>query len=748
MSSTGDSIVEDDDDDDLNLHQDEISHQQQLGAKKISSQKLRRYDSLDIESSKFRNHHRLGSQGAKWSVILNLAFQSIGVVYGDIGTSPLYVYPATFSGGIKHNDDILGTLSLIFYTITLISLVKYVFIVLLANDNGDGGTFALYSLICRYAKVGLIPSQEAEDQEVSNYHLESPNNRLKRASWLKSKLEKSPFAKYFLLFATMLGTSMVIGDGILTPCISDRIVWISVAILVLLFMVQRFGTDKVGYSFAPILCLWFLFIGTIGIYNFIKFDPTVVKAINPWYIVQYFKRNKKQAWISLGGTVLSITGTEALFGDLGHFSVRSIQISTCTVVYPSIVLAYVGQSAVLRKHNEYISDAFFKSVPRPVYWPMFVVAVLAAIIASQAMISATFSIIQQSLSLGCFPRVKVVHTSAKYEGQVYVPEINYLLMLACVAVTIGFRTTDKIGNAYGIAVVFVMVLTSSFLVLIMIMIWKTHILLIISYVLVIGTIELIYLSSVLYKFDQGGYLPLAFALFLVATMYIWNDVYRRKYHYELDHKISPSKVQEIVINTNFYRIPGLAIFYSELVHGIPPIFKHYVANVPALHSVLVFVSIKSLPISKVPVEERFLFRRVQPSELNVFRCVVRYGYTDDRNEQDPFERKLVERLKIFITESYQFSKTIETNQESAGKDEELADMSVQREIEALEKACSAGIVHLVGENEVVAEKGAGIGKRVLIDYGYNFLKRNLRQTDKVFDIPRERLLKVGMTYEL
>lgn len=300
----------------------------------------------------------------------------------------------------------------------------------------------------------------------------------------------------------------------------------------------------------------------------------------------------------------------------------------------------------------------------------------------------------------------------------------------------------------GIAVVFVMVLTSSFLVLIMIMIWKTHILLIISYVLVIGTIELIYLSSVLYKFDQGGYLPLAFAMFLMAIMYIWNDVYRRKYNYELVHKISLQKVKEIVGNTNFYRIPGLAIFYSELVHGIPPLFKHYLDNVPALHSILVFVSIKSLPISKVPGEERFLFRRVQPNELNVFRCVVRYGYTDVRNEQDPFERKLVERLKNFISEEYQFSKTIQNNQESAEKDGELDDTLVEREIEVLEKACTAGIVHLVGENEVIAEKGAGIGKRLLINYGYSFLKRNLRQTDKVFDIPRKRLLKVGMTYEL
>ncbi|KAJ6972990.1 potassium transporter 5-like isoform X2 [Populus alba x Populus x berolinensis] len=439
---------------------------QKLNGKKLSWQKLRRNDSLEMESGKFSGRQAHGSEGASWPVILQLAFQSIGIVYGDIGTSPLYVYASTFAKGINHNDDILGVLSLIFYTLTLIPLIKYVLIVLQANDNGDGGTFALYSLICRYAKVGLIPSQQVEDRDVSNFRLELPSNRLRRASKLKSKLEKSKFAKLFLLFATMLGTSMVIGDGVLTPCISvlsavggikeaassmsqDTIVWISVAILICLFMFQRFGTDKVGYSFAPVICVWFSLIGGIGIYNLFKHDPAVVKALNPMYIVDYFRRNKKDAWISLGGVVLAITGTEALFADVGHFTVRSIQISMCAVTYPALISAYTGQAAFLRKHNDLVSATFFKSIPDPLYWPMFVVAVMASIIASQAMISGTFSIIQQSLALGCFPRVKIVHTSAKYEGQVYIPEVNYLLMVACVCVTLGFKTTTKIGNAYG-----------------------------------------------------------------------------------------------------------------------------------------------------------------------------------------------------------------------------------------------------------------------------------------------------------
>ncbi|XP_043710558.1 potassium transporter 5-like [Telopea speciosissima] len=749
-----------------------------LQGKKLSSQTLRRFDSLDAESGHIRGHDGHHSKAVDWATILQLAFQSIGIVYGDIGTSPLYVYASTFTNGIKNNDDILGVLSMIFYTLVLIPLVKYVFIVLQANDNGDGGTFALYSLICRYAKVGLIPSQQAEDREVSNFRLELPNNgRLRRASKVKSALEKSNSAKYFLLFATMLGTAMVIGDGVLTPCISvlsavggikqatsavteDAIVWISVAILIVLFVVQRFGTDKVGYSFAPIICIWFILIGGIGLYNFIKYDPAVVKALNPKYIIDYFSRNKKEAWISLGGIVLAITGTEAMFADLGHFTVRSIQISMCSVTFPSLVLAYTGQASYLRKHNDDVLDTFYKSIPDSLYWPMFVVAVMASIIASQAMISGTFSIIQQSLSLGCFPRVKIVHTSTKYEGQVYVPEINYLLMLACVGVTLGFRTTTKIGNAYGIAVVFVMTLTSSFVALIMIMIWKTNILLVIAYVLVIGSVELIYLSSVLYKFDQGGYLPLAFTAVLMTIMYVWNFVYRKKYYYELDHKISPEKLRDIAANTNICRIPGLAIFYSELVQGIPPIFEHYIENVPAMHSVLVFVAIKSLPMSKVPVEERFLFRRVGPRELNVFRCVVRYGYTDVRNDKEPFERTLVDRLKEYISEDQWLSPVIDNGDGEGNSKGESVDREektvvekkegevVEKELEVVDRGWHSGVVHLVGESEVVAGKGSSFGKRVLINYAYNFLRRNLRQSYKVFDIPSKRLVKVGMTYEL
>ncbi|KAH7570593.1 hypothetical protein JRO89_XS05G0141300 [Xanthoceras sorbifolium] len=517
---------------------------QELKAKKLSRKMLSRYDSLIMESGVVSGHQGHGSKVLSWSVILQLAFQSMGVVYGDLGTSPLYVLSGTFQNGLNHADDMLGVVSLIFYTITLMTLINY------------GGTFALYSLICRHAKVGLIPNQQAEDCNVSNFKLDLPGkgSRLRRASALKSKLENSQFAKLFLFFATLLGTSMVIGDGILTPCIS---------------VLSAVGGIKQATSV-------------------LTEDPTQQSLSVP-------------TAPSRDSSNLDITSDNSV----QHIDVSSIQ-----------------QTGV-----------------DPLYWPMFMVAVLAAIISSQALISGAFSLIQQSLSLRCFPRVKVVHTSAKYEGQVYIPEVNYLLMFACVGVTLGFKTPDHMGNAYGIAVI-------------------------------------LYLSSVLYKFNQGGYLPLAFSAVLITVMFVWNNVYRRKYYYELENKVSPERLKEMAADSRVCRIPGLAMFYSELVHGIPPIFKQYVANVPAMHSVLVFVSMKTLPINKVPSEE--------------------YGYTDLHQTEEPLESVLVDKLKKFIRESYRSSQMItngaeilEVGIDSLAADkiqEEKSEDSMEREIEMVEKA--------------------------------------------------------------
>ncbi|KAI3863510.1 hypothetical protein MKW92_015378 [Papaver armeniacum] len=734
-----------------------------LKDRKVSWAKLRHVDSLHMEAGKVSNVEGHRSK-LDWKTTLSLAFQSVGVIYGDIGTSPLYVYSSTFPNGIKNKDDLLGVLSIIIYTIIIVPMTKYVFIVLWANDHGNGGTFALYSLICRYAKVRLIPNQQPEDRELSHYKLDKPSSQLRRAQKIKDALENSKVIPIILFCVTILGTSMVIGDGILTPSISvlsavggikqltsslnqDAVVGISVVILILLFAAQQFGTDKVGSTFAPIILLWFTFIAGIGLYNIFKHDVTILRAFNPMYIIYYFQRNGKTAWISLGGAVLCITGTEAMFADLGHFSVRAIQVSFSGIVFPALLFCYIGQTAYLSKFPGDVSDTFYKSVPKPIYWPTFAIAVAAAIIASQAMVSAAFAIITQALSLGAFPRVKVVHTSAKFEGQVYIPELNYLIMIATVLVTLIFRTTEQIGNAYGIAVVSVMVITTHLVTLIMLFIWKTNIWLVALFYIVLATTEVTYLSSVLYKFVQGGYLPVASSLVLMSMMGIWHYVHRRRYMFELKNKVSGDFVTDLVKNPHVNRIPGIGFLYSELVHGIPPIFPHFVANIPSIHSVLVFVSIKRIPVSRVAAEERFLFRQVEQKEFRMFRCVARYGYNDVVGKSEDFEQDLVQNLKEFIRYESHVTGSPEQEVPHSGPSNSSSGVA-DKEIEFVQKAMEKGVVYLLGETEVVAEENSSILKKAVVNYLYNFLRKNLRENDKILSIPHRKLLRVGMTYEI
>jgi KUP system potassium uptake protein len=498
--------------------------------------------------------------------------------------------------------------------------------------------------------------------ELSNYKLEITSSQQKRAYKLKHMIENSHFARILLLLLAIMGTAMVIGDGILTPSISvlsavsgissslgqDAVVGITVAILVVLFTMQRFGTDKVGSLFAPIILVWFTFIGGIGLYNLFKHDIGVLRAFNPKYIVDYFKRNGKEGWLSLGGVFLCITGSEAMFADLGHFSVRAIQISFSFVTFPAILAAYIGQAAYLRKFPDNVANTFYDSIPDPLYWPTFVVAIGAAIIASQAMISGAFSIISQALSLGCFPRVRVVHTSTKHQGQVYIPEINYMFMFGCIIVCVAFKTTEKISHAYGIAVIGDMMITTMLVSLIMLVIWKKSLWIVIIFFLVFGSTEFLYLSSQITKFTAGGYFPIVLATILTMVMGIWHYVHKERYMFELKNKVSTEYLKQLANNTDVHRVPGIGLLYSELVQGIPPIFPHFIASVPSIHSVVIFVSIKTIPVSRVALEERFLFRQVEPREYRIFRCVARRGYNDVLGDPVEFESQLIENLKGFI----------------------------------------------------------------------------------------------------
>ncbi|KAM0856777.1 hypothetical protein ACQ4PT_048852 [Festuca glaucescens] len=538
--------------------------------------RLQRFDSLHTEAGMIPGGQ---SHAAKvgWATTLSLALQSLGVVYGDMGTSPLYVFSSTFTGGIKDTDDLLGVMSLIIYTVALLPLMKYCFIVLRANDNGD----------VLSAVGGIKESAKSLTQ--------------------------------------------------------GQIAGIAITILIVLFAVQRFGTDKVGYTFGPVILTWFILIA----------------------------------------------GTEAMFADLGHFNVRAIQIGFSVVLLPSVLLAYMGQAAYLRIYPENVADTFYKSIP-------------------------------------------------------------------------------------GIAVVFVMFITTLLVTLVMAMIWKTSLLWIALFPIIFGGAELMYLSSAFYKFKEGGYLPLGFAAILMLIMGTWHYVHVHRYKYELKNKVSNNYVAELATRRSLARLPGIGVLYSELVQGIPPILPHLVEKVPSIHSVLVIISIKYLPISNIETSERFLFRYVEPREYRVFRCVVRYGYNNKVEDPREFESLLIGNLKQFIHEESFFS---QSSPSLGGEDNSIQELgnamepSVEvqdarlpkssidgihagppngcmDEIELIQRGMEDGVVHLLGETNVVAEQNAGLVKKIIVDYAYNFIRKNFRQPEKITCVPHNRLLRVGMTYEI
>ncbi|KAK9007371.1 hypothetical protein V6N11_074299 [Hibiscus sabdariffa] len=755
---------------------------------------------MDEEAGKLRNMSTEKNTSAL--MLLRLAFQSLGVVYGDLGTSPLYVFYNTFPDKIEDPEDVVGALSLIIYSLTLVALLKYVLVVCKANDNGQGGTFALYSLLCRHANIKVIPNQHRTDEKLTTYS-RSTFHEKSFAGKTKRWLEKDIYKKHALLVLVLVGTCNVIGDGILTPAISvlsasggikvDHprinnvvVLVVAVALLVALFSMQHYGTDKVSWLFAPVVLLWFLAVAGIGTYNIWKYDTSVLKAFLPVYIWRYFKRRRKDGWISLGGIMLSITviviGTEALFADLAFFPVAAVQLAFTVVVFPCLLLAYAGQAAYLIKNRDNVDEAFYRSIPVSawglqciadgIYWPVFGIATAAAIVASQATISATFSIIKQALAHGCFPRVKIVHTSKKYLGQIYIPDINWILMVLCIVVTAGFKNQSQIANAYGTAVVFVMLVTTLLMTLIMILVWRSHWSLVVLFTSLSLVVECTFISAVLVKIDLGGWIPLVIAAAFLVTMYAWHYGTTKRYEFEMHVKVSMAWLLGLGPSLGLVRVPGTGLVYTELSSGVPHIFSHFITNLPAIHSVVVFVCVKYLPVYTVPEEERFLVKRIGPKNFHLFRCVARYGYRDLHRKDDDFEKKLFDNLFSFVrvesmmegcSESDESSwheqqseqsgdsltdnegnmNTMASDIETACVDSAVPVATEMDELEFLNKCREAGVVHILGNTEVRARRDAGICKKITIDYVYAFLRKICRENSVIFNVPRESLLSVG-----
>ncbi|KAJ3679753.1 hypothetical protein LUZ60_017764 [Juncus effusus] len=615
------------------------------------------------------------------------------------------------------------------------ALIKYILIVLHADDHGEGGTFALYSILRQHINFKgkiMMPARRLD--------LDANLKYFSRKNELQNKAHKffddNATAQTIITCLVLLGTCMVIGDGALTPAISvlsavqgiqsrsseitqGQVVGISVAILFVLFMFQRFGTSKVSFMFSPIMILWFLFTASIGLYNIITYYPAVLKAISPHYIYYFFRSQKLKAWSLLGAIALCITGAEAMFADLGHFSKDAIQVAFCALVYPSLILAYSGEAAFLIKNPEKMSTAFYSSTPAPFFWPMFIVATLAAVVASQSLISASFSIIRQSIALECFPRVTMIHTSAKHEGQIYSPEVNYFLMIACILITVGFKGGVEIGNAFGVAVIWVMLITTFLLTIVMIVVWRTNIVLALLFFLIFVAIEGLYMTSLLNKLLVGGWVPFAIsAIFIVITL-SWTYGRSKKAHYEEMTKISRNEFEQLVSYST--RVPGVCFFCTDLMNGVPPIVRHYTQLIGSLRQVTVFVTVRTLPIRTVLPSERFLVGKLEPK--GVYRCLVQYGYMDSHTMVgDEYAESVIAALK-----------SITNNEE---------------EIAMLESALNDGVIFVLGRVILKMSEKQGCVRRFVIDNLYRFLQKNFRSNVATLKIPPQKKLEVGMLYEL
>ncbi|KZV17769.1 potassium transporter 7-like [Dorcoceras hygrometricum] len=772
-----------------------------------------RIDSFDVEALEIPGAHRNEFESQEFTMgrRVILAFQTLGVVFGDVGISPLYTFSVMFSKApVNGNEDVLGALSLVLYTLILIPLIKYVLIVLWANDDGEGGTFALYSLICRHAKVSLLPNQLRSDARISSFRLKVPSAELERSLKIKERLEASLTLKRVILMFVLAGTSMVIADGVVTPAMSvisavdglkigvswvqqDHVVMISVAFLIILFSVQRYGTSKVGIVVGPALFIWFCSLGGIGAYNLVKYDTSVLKAFNPIHIYYFFKRNSTKAWYSLGGCLLCATGSEAMFADLCYFSVRSVQLTFIFLVLPCLLLGYLGQAAYLMENHADTTQAFFSSVPSGAFWPVFLIANIAALIASRTMTTATFSCIKQSTALGCFPRLKIIHTSRKFMGQIYIPVMNWFLLALTLILVCNISSIYEIGNAYGIAELGVMMMTTILVTLVMLLIWQINIFVVMSFAILFLGLELTFFSSVLWSVGDGSWIILVFAIVIFFIMYIWNYGSKLKYETEVKQKMSMDLLRDLGPNLGTVRAPGIGLLYNELAKGVPAIFGHFLTALPAVHSMIIFVCIKYVPVSVVPQNERFLFRRVCLKSYHMFRCIARYGYKDVRKENhQTFEQLLIESLEQFIRREAQ-ERSLESDGDDSDSEEERSfsriliapngsvyslgvpllaefkdvnkfisepsvsdeakqepsideiaidsEQSLEKELSFIHKAKESGFVYLLGHGNIRARKDSWFIKKLIINYFYNS-----RRGTANLSVPHSHLIQVGMTY--
>ena len=540
--------------------------------------------------------------------LLTLSLAALGVVYGDIGTSPLYAFRECFrpEHHLRHTEtNILGIISLIAWSLVIIISLKYLVLVMRADNRGEGGILALMSL------VGV-----------------------------QSAAKKS---RWFIVALGLFGAALLYGDGMITPAISvlsavegldvatpmfkPYIVPITLAVLVLLFVVQRVGTAKVGAMFGPVMMIWFAVIAAIGIAQIVRV-PRVLTAIDPRWAVRFFADNHLTGYLVLGAVFLAVTGGEALYADMGHFGARPIRIAWFTIVFPALLINYFGQGALMLRDPSAFENPFFLAAPPWALYPLVGLAAFATVIASQAVISGAFSLTRQAVQLGYLPRLMIRHTSAREIGQIYIPSVNWLLMICAVGLVIAFQASTNLAAAYGVAVTATMAITTSILAVVERERWHWPTIAIAAVTVPLLVVDLAFFGANIIKVEQGGWFPLLVGVLAFTLMSTW-----RRGRQILNDRLATTQLESgdllrDLAAGRIHRVPGTAIFMSRRADGIPTSLLHNLKHNKVVHKHVVLLSVVVEEIARLPESER-----VQWEDLGhgVHRLVLRFGYMDETN---------------------------------------------------------------------------------------------------------------------
>jgi KUP system potassium uptake protein len=550
------------------------------------------------------SHHREAPSGRR---LLSLSLLALGIVYGDIGTSPLYSMRECFYGSHPvppTQGNILGVLSLIFWSLVVVVTVKYHVYVLRFDNRGEGGILAL---------MGLVGMDKA----------------------LRASVRR------LLIIIGVFGAALLYGDGMITPAISvlsavegleiatpffrPYVLPLTVIILVLLFFFQRRGTAGVGAIFGPIMLVWFSTLALMGIRG-ILWHPQVLFAINPLHAARFFAANGMQGFLVLGAVFLVTTGGEALYADLGHFGEKPIQVDWFSIVGPSLMLHYMGQGALLITHPGAAHNPFYLLAPKWALYPLVILATIATVIASQAIISGVFSLTRQAIQLGYLPRMQIVHTSQAEIGQVYMPAVNWALMMATIALVLGFRSSTSLAGAYGVAVSTTMIITTilAYVVARDLLHWSV----LTASAVTAGFLfaDLAFLGANLFKIADGGWFPLLVAVIVFTLMTTWRRGRQILSARLRDGALTPEQFVASLRKRPPLRVPGTAVFMHRTGEVIPPALLHSLKHYKVLHERVILLTVKAEEVSHVREDEHLHFQELGEG---IYRVAGRYGYMEE-----------------------------------------------------------------------------------------------------------------------